>query len=469
MKSLPFKMPQVDKVLRHPRVVALEGKVRRQFLAELTRREMAAMRKSGSEGDLSAEALLDDIAVRIERKVDDILSGNLQRVLNGTGVILNTNLGRAPLPESTAAMLADLAQGYCNLEVELESGKRGERTAYLDELLGILTGCDKAIVVNNNASSVMLAVSALAQGKEVIVSRGELIEIGGSFRLPDVITIAGGILKEVGTTNRTRIDDYRKALSNNTALILKCHRSNFEMSGFTEETSLEDLVGLGAARGLPVLQDLGSGAFVDIACFGLKHEPTVSESIKCGVDAVMFSGDKLTGGLQAGIIAGKKDTVEKMRRNPMYRAVRGDKLFIGLLESVFVKYLAPEPEKSVPVISMASCDVEKLKERASTFCQNAAGKLPFLRLEVVATESAFGGGTVPSQTIPSYGVHIFPDERGPGMNAASLAHLLRTSSPPVIPFVRAEQVIVDFRTISVAEEDALASSLALVSRRMAAR
>jgi seryl-tRNA(sec) selenium transferase len=335
--------------------------------------------------------------------------------------------------------------------MDLSSGKRGERTQLIKRLLKVLTGCESAIVVNNNASAVMLAVSALARGKEVIVSRGELIEIGGSFRLPDVVTSAGGILKEVGTTNRTRAADYKNAISPNTGLILQCHRSNFEVTGFTEEASLTELVEIGRASGVPVGLDLGSGALIDIAQFGLRHEPTVDEVIGAGVSLVMFSGDKLLGGPQAGIIAGNSELVGKLRKDPMYRALRVDKLIITLLESVLGEYLKVRPEGHVPVYSLAAVPAPHIKERVEKFANRITAQLNLAadELKVVETVSTLGGGSLPGQSLPSFGLQL---TTGKFKSAGKLSAALREAEPPVISIIQDDKVIVDFRAVLPTDE-----------------
>ncbi|MCA9801902.1 MAG: L-seryl-tRNA(Sec) selenium transferase, partial [Cyanobacteria bacterium HKST-UBA02] len=346
-----MRLPQVDLVLRQPVLEELVSVIDRSYLTVLVREELARLREGlRSAGGESPEAEV--IAGKVAVSARALLSGGLERVINATGVVLNTNLGRAPLPESVLAAMKEIGSGYSSLEIDLESGKRGERTRRTSRLLGLLTGSEMAIVVNNNASSVMLAVAALANGEEVIVSRGELIEIGGSFRLPDVIAGAGGTLKEVGTTNKTRLSDYRNAINDRTGMILKCHRSNFEITGFTEEAGLEELVSLSRESGVPVVEDLGSGAFFDMSRFGLQREPTVRDSIEAGAGLVLFSGDKLLGGPQAGIAAGSRALVEKLRKNPMYRALRADKLVIAILENVLSLYLSPHPEKEVAVLAL---------------------------------------------------------------------------------------------------------------------
>jgi L-seryl-tRNA(Ser) seleniumtransferase len=357
--------------------------------------------------------------------------------------------------------LSGLLPGYCSLEIDLKTGKRGERTKVLEELLSLLTGCEAAIVVNNNAGAVMLAVSALSYGKEVIVSRGELIEIGGSFRLPDVIVSAGGVLKEVGTTNRTRADDYRKAVTPNTGILLRCHRSNFAITGFTEEAAMGDLVKLSKETGVPLLEDLGSGAIFDLSSLGLKAEPTVGSVIQAGVDLVLFSGDKLLGGVQAGIVAGKRELVERLRKHPIYRALRADKLIITILEGVLSQYLSPEPQTTVPLLAMASCPSESLRQRAENLCSRLLARVKVLRTQICPASSAFGGGTLPDQTIPSFGLEIHAP-----VSCEKLVEKLRAAEPPVVPIVSDGKVILDLRTILPEEEPLLMAALEQVDQEL---
>lgn len=445
-------LPAVDKVLRTPQLVLKESEFKRELLAELTRREIASLREELRSGTIKSAPSLDEIANNVAKEADRLAEGALHRLINGTGVILSTNLGRAPIPQTVLARMMEIGKGYSNLEIVLESGKRGERTEFISELLCLLTGSEYAIVVNNNASAVMLTVDALAKGKEVIVSRGELIEIGGSFRLPDVITSAGGTLREVGTTNRTRLKDYRDAVNQNTGFILKCHRSNFEITGFTEEATLSELVELGREKGVPVAEDVGSGALFDISKLGLKKEPTIDLQIRAGANLVMFSGDKLLGGPQAGIIAGERKWVEQLRKSPMYRALRADKLIIAIIESVLVSYLRPEPEKIIPALKIASVPPEKLKERAEKLIAQLQNQLNgAMKCKLVKTQSTLGGGSLPGQTLDSYGVELEKEKT----SAEKLSKRLRSGHqglPPVIGIINDNRLIIDLRTILPEDE-----------------
>jgi len=471
-ESAAIKFPQVDRVLREPLLIELSSSVRRDILAELVREDLAVYRdrldeerkKGGSNGSKQTKKTFDSellepaaVAARVASEARSLLLGGVRRVINGTGVILNTNLGRAPLPVATLNRLTELGQGYTSLEINTQTGKRGERTAMISRLLALLTGCEAAIVVNNNASAVMLAVSALARGKEVIVSRGELIEIGGSFRVPDVVTAAGGILKEVGTTNRTRSADFLKAVSENTGMMLRCHRSNFEITGFTEEPKVNELVDIANTRAVPLVEDLGSGALFDISKLGLAYEPTVDKVIESGVGLVLFSGDKLLGGPQAGIIAGKQELVSKLRKDPMYRALRADKLIISLIEIVLSQYLAPDQVESLPVINLASQSVSAIEKRLDAFISAIGSEAAnaTVCLSKVECQSTLGGGSLPGKTLPSMALMI----DSPRHSSQKIAGVLRESEPSVISTITDNKVLIDFRTILARDEEDLTKAI----------
>lgn len=470
-KRSSLRLPQVDLILRQSKLECLNDRIDRIYLAQLVREELAAIRQDLLKDNGRKCPDADEIAGLVAMAVDELESLGIRRVINATGVVLNTNLGRAPLPLSVLQAMTEIGSGYSSLEIDLKSGKRGERTRRISRLLNILTGSQMAIVVNNNASSVMLAVAALANGKEVIVSRGELIEIGGSFRVPDVIASAGGTLKEVGTTNKTRLSDYRDALCERTGIILKCHRSNFEISGFTEEVPLSQLVELARQSSTPVVEDLGSGAFVDMSAFGLKKEPTVKESIDAGAGVVLFSGDKLLGGPQAGVIAGTKLLVEQLRKNPMYRALRADKLIIGLIESVLALYLLPNPEKELPVLALAAIPEQELFQRAENFAQRLRDSLSGqFTVDVIKSESTFGGGSSPGQNLPSYAVRLqaaFSGHAGEKHSAQVLSSALRNSCPPVVSLIQSDALLLDFRTVLEQDQEDLFNCLVNVGQQIA--
>jgi L-seryl-tRNA(Ser) seleniumtransferase len=474
------EIPQVDRLLNHEMLKSLAGEISQQALAQLIRLELNELRESlyspdSARTDKTAESDnkknsnqknfagdIDNLAANVLERVNQLLSPGLRKVVNGTGVILNTNLGRAPLPINIGKRIEGIAGGYTNLELDLESGKRGERGTKLEELCRILLNCQKAIIVNNNASSVMLAVAALAHCKEVIVSRGELIEIGGSFRLPDVIQSAGGVLKEVGTTNRTRASDYEKAISANTGMILKCHRSNFAITGFTQEASVSELVAIGKQANVPVLEDLGSGALVNLQSIGLEDEPTVPSRIASGLDACLFSCDKILGGPQAGIIAGKKETVEKMRKHPVYRALRCDKLTIAFVEEVLTLYLSGNPFEKIPALRLASQSADQIKERIEAFIKRENAQLSNLKLSVQPSQAAMGGGTVPGNTLPSYAL-VVEAKDAKKASAKSISDRIRHFDPPIIGIINSEKLMIDFRAVFQDDEKYVLNALKTVN------
>jgi L-seryl-tRNA(Ser) seleniumtransferase len=462
-KPSAFKAPQVDKVIRHEILKPWHEKVQAKVITQIVRNILDGKRIehfNKATATPQAELSVAELAKLAASELEELVNGHLKRVINGTGVIINTNLGRAPLPQSALQSVLPVLESYCDLELNLSLGKRGERLSHMEALLQLLTGCQAAVMVNNNAASVFLTITALAKGKEVIISRGELVEIGGSFRLPDVIVAAGGKLREIGTTNRTRIEDYEKAISGDSGMIFKCHRSNFEIRGFVEETTAAELRSLATAKAIPLVEDLGSGNLVDLQTFGFKKERTVQECLNDGVDLVMFSGDKLLGGPQAGLVLGTKAYIEVLRKHPIYRALRLDKVLIALLECVLKEYLSPAPELAIPVLAMAKEDSSYIQSRVENFIGRARALYPKLELTCVGTESAFGGGTSPGQTQISFGIAIELPAHSKH-NAESLATLLRGASPPVIARLQEEKVIVDFRTVRPSDEPALLSALSI--------
>ena len=380
------------------------------------------------------------IASRVERAQAAIEEPSLRAVINATGVVLHTNLGRAPL-----GTLAPLP-GYSNLEFDLPTGRRGKRDTHVAGLLERLLGAP-GIAVNNNAAAVFLALNELAAGGEVLVSRGELIEIGDGFRIPEIMARSGATLREVGTTNRTRIEDYRDAIGERTRLLLRVHPSNFRISGFTARPSLEALVELGHERGLPVYEDLGSGCIADLRPFGIE-EPLVSESLAAGADLVSFSGDKLLGGPQAGILAGKAETVTRLRRNPLFRALRLDKVIYQALETT-LRNLLLERWDAIPALAMIRQPAEKIRARAEALVQRANG----LRATLIEGRSVAGGGATPEQSIPPWLIAI------DCADAAAVERRLRAWNPPVIARIEDERVLLDLRTVFESEESALAAAL----------
>ncbi|HEY9790486.1 MAG TPA: L-seryl-tRNA(Sec) selenium transferase [Candidatus Obscuribacterales bacterium] len=436
------RLPQVDLILRQQPLVELSARFRRDLLAQLVRDELARLRAAEA-----PPASAEEIAQSVARQAEHLLMPALKKIINGTGVVLNTNLGRAPLPRAALSDAAEIAEGYCNLEIDLQTGKRGQRSQRIERLLRLLTGAEAGLVVNNNAAAVVLAVNTFAQDKKVIVSRGELIEIGGSFRLPDVIEAAGGVLCEVGTTNRTRPEDYLKAADEHTGLLMRCHRSNFEIRGFTESASLEQLCEISRRSGVPLLEDLGSGVLIDLKelpdC-GLQNEPTVSQVVATGCDLISFSGDKLLGGPQAGFVVGKKSCVQQLQKHPLYRALRLDKLALFLIEKTLIAYLSPQAVPQVPVLALLSAPLAQLQERAERFAGTICDATKKISCRALSTRSKAGGGSLPGEEMDSFGIEINCRD----LSAAEIAERLRCASPPVVGIIHGDKFILDFRTIA---------------------
>jgi L-seryl-tRNA(Ser) seleniumtransferase len=396
--------------------------------------------------DIDAEA--DALAARAE----DLGEGRLRAVINATGVVLQTNLGRSPLSEDAVRAVRELAGGYVDIEFDLEPGRRGERATRLTSAFEALLGVP-ALVVNNNAASLVLCLHTLARGREVVVSRGELVEIGGSFRLPDVMKLSGARVVEVGTTNRTRLSDYADAVTPRTALLLKVHASNFRVVGFTEAASARDLAALARERGVTLLEDLGSGALLDTAGGGLGHEPTVQESLAAGVDLVCFSGDKLLGGPQAGIVAGAPALVGKLRRSPLYRALRPDKLTLAALQATLASYLRGTAEADLPLWRMLRMTADETRARARAW-QTALDAAAVC--EVVDVASPVGGGSLPEQVLHGSGLALTPPGR---ISADALARRLRTGNPAVVGRVLEGRLLLDPRTVAPAQDEIVVQAL----------
>ena len=391
----------------------------------------------------------------INNRLSGLLKPSLQRVINGTGIILHTGLGRAPLSEAAIQNLKSVTENYCNIELDLPSGERGERNSHVEELICMLTGAEAAAVVNNNAAAVLLLVNTLAYQKEVIVSRGELVEIGGSFRIPDVIEKSGAIMREVGTTNKTHLRDYEKAVSKKTGLLLAVHTSNYRIIGFTQSVSLKELAVIGKKRKLPLVYDLGGGALIGLEQFGLPHEPVVSDCITAGADVVTFSGDKIIGGCQAGIIAGKRKYIDAIKKNPLMRALRCDKMTFAVLEATLKQILKPDQLKSIsPVINMLTESIDEVKARAMKV-QNAVGQQSHIRIVVHDTFAQAGSGTLPLEKIPSVGVTITSSR----MSAKQMAERFRFSDIPMVGFITENAFHLDMRTVRTDEVDVIVEQL----------
>lgn len=447
------KLPKVDILLNNEKVQVLCAEYGRGLVVDCIRAELDRMRVLALSGDVeTVEKGIADFADLVEKKVLEESEYPLRKVCNATGIILHTNLGRAPLGKVQMEAAMQAMCGYSNLEYDLETGKRGKRWTHYADLISKIAGTEGAIAVNNNASSLTLIFSALAKGKEVIVSRGESIEIGGKFRIPEVVEQSGAKLHEVGTTNRTRIADYENAINENTGALLKVHTSNYKVVGFTEEASLEQLVELGKKYNLPVIMDLGSGVLVELEKYGLAHEPTVQEQVKKGADLVCFSGDKLLGGPQAGIIVGKKHFIEKLEHHPLMRAIRLDKCAIAALSATFREYMDEERAvKNIPVLHMIARPLDELKVQAETLYVKLSRFEGTMQLAVEESISMVGGGSLPGEELPSYALTIRPLE----MSCEKMMEKMRHFSTPVIAHVKNDRIWLDMRTVMPEEVDDL--------------
>lgn len=446
-KNLLYRsIPKVDVLLEDGAVQELIARYSRETVMEAIHGELDKLRRFIGEtsDEEAAKEQVKLLVPRIAQAVSAMHTPNMRKVVNGTGTILHTNLGRAPISEEHMKRVLALVSGYSNLEYNLEAGKRGERYSHFEKLLCKLTGAEAAMAVNNNASSVLLILSSLAKGGEVIVSRGELIEIGGKFRIPDVMEQSGAALVEVGTTNKTHYDDYEQAITEETKALLKVHTSNYRIVGFTDSVAIDELIPLAQKHGLPVVEDLGSGVLIDLAKYGLTHEPTVQESIAKGADVVCFSGDKLLGGPQAGIIIGKKKYIDMMKKNQLTRALRIDKFTAATLELVLQEYLSEEKAvKNIPVLRMITEPLADVEHRARSLARRLkAAHLP-AQIEVKPCESQIGGGSLPLERIPSMAVTIRPEE----ISVAELEERMRRLPVPIIPRTANDTIILDVRTM----------------------
>jgi len=451
------ELPSVDELLTRPPLLGLAEQAGRGIVTQAARSVLADMRAQLRNDPGSTHPVgLPEIEAKVIARVEDMLSPSLRRVINATGVILHTNLGRAPLSADAAARIAETATRYSNLEYDIPSGERGKRDVHTAALLAEQVGAETAIVVNNNAAAVFLVLHTLAKGAEVIVSRGELIEIGDGFRIPDIMAESGAVLREVGTTNRTRLRDYERAINERTRLLLRVHPSNFRITGFTERPSLEELVVLGRRYQLPVFEDLGSGCLADLAASGIA-EPVARASCDRGVSVVCFSGDKLLGGPQAGIIAGQREIVERIRRNPLFRALRVDKLTIAALEVTLESYLRGAYDE-IPALRMIRMPADELARRAADFAEKLR---PSLAQDVTLTVhegfSVIGGGSTPDQQLPTHLIAISSSRR----SATQLEECLRKPErgTAVIARIEDDRLLLDLRTVFADDEAALAAAL----------
>jgi L-seryl-tRNA(Ser) seleniumtransferase len=492
------ELPSVDELVRVPSVASLAASHGTAAVTDAARAVLARVREEVASGLLDEPALrlaLDGLAAAIEKHLRQALGHSLLPVINATGVILHTNLGRAPLAEAALSHIRETAGRFSNLEFDIEAGARGKRDIHVDRLFRSLLSegtthvataalrqaqgrlsavrpepalsernepkgrspaeashSTSTIVVNNNAAAVLLALNTLAEGGEVIVSRGELVEIGGSFRIPDVMAKSGATLREVGTTNRTRVADYEKAITERTRLLLRVHRSNFEITGFTEQASTAELVTLARQRGVPLMEDLGSGALVDLQSFGISGEPSVLDSLRAGVDIVTYSGDKLLGGPQAGLISGRADLVTRMRANSLFRALRVDKLTYAALEATLLAYVKRDHD-SIPILRMMRLSKEEIGKRGEVLAAQVRSQK--FEIEIADGESVIGGGAAPSSVLPTRLLAL----SCAGLSADELATRLRASDPPIIARVEQGRVLLDLRTVFANQDSIIAAAL----------
>ncbi len=446
------RLPSVEKLVSQPGFEALSREFGRALLVGETRGFLAELRREPSE--TAIEEGLSRIETVLRARLERAVAPSLRPVLNATGILVHTNLGRAPLSRAAVEAVAQLARGYSNLELDLETGKRGSRHRHAERLFAQLFPERNALVVNNAAAALMLALNTFALGKEVVISRGELVEIGGSFRVPEILERSGARLREVGTTNKTRLADYASVLGPETGAILRVHRSNFRVVGFTESAPTEDLVRLGRERGLPLIEDFGSGNLISLAPFGLREEPTVSESLAGGVDLCIFSGDKLLGGPQAGILLGAGTQVEACRRNPMVRALRVDKLVYAALEATLSAYVRGRAVEEIPVLRMLAVPAEEIRSRALALVSRLGG-IETISIEVLASASFVGGGAAPDAELPTWVIAL----RGRERSAERLLAQLRGNDPPILARISEDRVLLDLRTIAPEEEPILERAL----------
>jgi L-seryl-tRNA(Ser) seleniumtransferase len=459
MNSEQFRnLPAVNQVLDQP---LLEPALRRHGREEMVlaiREELNVLRAMIERGQ-SIDGFADARAVasRVNARLAESSRPKLRRVINATGIVLHTNLGRAPMAVTAARAAHDAAAGYMNLELDLTTGKRASRQDSIRDLVCRLTGAESATAVNNNAAATVIALRALCRRKEVIISRGQLIEIGGSFRIPEIMEVSGATLREVGTTNITRLKDFEKALGPQTGAIMRVHTSNYRISGFTKSVSLQELVALGKTRGIPVIDDIGSGALIDFQALGFEGEPVARASIAAEADLVLFSGDKLMGGPQAGILAGRKDTIQKIEKDPIMRAFRLDKMTLAALEATLRLYFDEERgRREVPVLRMLACSLDELNKRAEQLA-NPLRQLPGLRSVNVALDHAYvGGGSLPDQSLQTWVLELAAEN----ISENDFAERLRLGQPAVVSRVRDGKVVLDPRTVFPEQDDALVQAVA---------
>ncbi|MDD2619487.1 MAG: L-seryl-tRNA(Sec) selenium transferase [Syntrophomonadaceae bacterium] len=455
-------IPAIDEMLIQEKTQVLLSKYQREFVVDMLRMATEEVRRdlAGSKKEWEKAQLLEIVLNKAEKNICRLTQGTLQKVINATGVVLHTNLGRAPLSKRAINYLNEMAVNYNNLEMDLQQGLRGSRYWHIEELLTRLTGAEAALVVNNNAAAVLLGLNTMAKGREVIVSRGQLVEIGGAFRIPEVMKLSGARLVEVGTTNRTYISDYAGAVTEETALLFTAHTSNYKIMGFTEEVPVAALVKLGREKGVPVMHDLGSGILYQNAAWGLSEEPSVGECVEAGADIITFSGDKLLGGPQAGIILGKKTYIDAMKKNQLTRALRVDKLTIAALEGTLIEYLSGHPRENIPVIQMLDSSEEKLHARAEHLADMLQAKTKGLgkikKLLAVEVEDMVGGGAYPTHKITGWGIEIEFNE----IPLNDMARRLRVMNPALLTRKQDDKMLLSVRTLLPGDEERIVEMIA---------
>jgi L-seryl-tRNA(Ser) seleniumtransferase len=460
--NLLRNLPSVNELLESPPLRNLVGKLSHNVVVTRARGVLDELRNElrTTVGDVSLPNV-GDLAERIARRILEGEQPALRPVVNATGILLHTGLGRAPLAEEAIDEIVSVARGYASVEVDLATGERSQRMAAVSGLLCELSGAEAALVVNNNAGATMLALSALCAGREVIVSRGQLIEIGGSYRLPDVMSVSGAKLREVGTTNKTRMADYRDAIGETTAALFRAHTSNYRVVGFTEEATLAEFVALGRQHALPVIDDIGSGALVDFAPFGITGEPLAAASIRQGADVVLFSGDKLLGGPQCGCIVGRRDLVERIAKHPMTRALRVDKLTLAALAATLRLYRNPEEaRRKIPLLELLTTPVENLKLRAERLAPQLAAANTVASATPVEDVTYLGGGAVPNQELKTWAVAIAPRD----LSVDRLAHALRTGTPSVVGRIQDGKLLLDLRTVFARQDQDLVTAVSQLGK-----
>ncbi len=465
-EELLQKLPAIEKLLTQPEIIKLVESYSRSLVTDILRSIVSDFRSQILEGNTEINIPhRDEFPELVIQHLKDKLKPPIRTVINATGTVTHTNLGRSLLPESVCNSITKAAQNYVNLEYDLETGTRGHRDRLTEPLLQELTSCEASTIVNNNAAAVLISLNTLARGKEVIVSRGELIEIGGAFRIPDVMTSSGAILREVGTTNRTHLRDYEEAINENTSLFLKVHPSNYKILGFTSTPDIQELALLGKEHNIPLMEDLGSGALVDLSNYGLPYEPVVADRMQAGVDIVTFSGDKLLGGPQAGIIAGKTEMIQRIRKNPLMRALRVDKLTIAALSTTLQNYLSLDNEitDDFPMLQRYIRPVEELYASAETVSERLQSVFQdSISIEASETKSQIGSGSLPEETLNSVAVGLSPKL----ISVEKLSELFRQASTPVIGRIEDNKLFFDIRTLYDVEIECLIQAAHEISSRI---